>query len=91
MNDAFGVSVLQRVAKFRHQLHRMGRLKSLFFGDLSQVQAINEFHHQKVHSLTNTKIVNRDDIRMAQFAEGSCFAFESFREFGIVGSIEEYF
>jgi hypothetical protein len=37
--------------------------------------------------MSDSEIVNRDDIRMAQFAEGSSFTFESFRELRIVGSL----
>ena len=54
---------------------------------MSQVRAIDIFHAEKVQAVLPSKIINRDNVRMIEFREGSCFTLKPFRKTAIIADV----
>lgn len=81
--DALGVGGLERVADRRDEGERLLRGEPAGPHRLAEVHAIDVFHEQVEVSAALAVLENGDDVRVVEFAEGACFAGETFGEGGI--------
>ena len=91
MDDALVVGELERGADLRNDFQRLARRKFARLLDLPQVRPVHIFHDEIMHGcgrdallrvlaerqLGPAKVVNADDVRVAEFREGAGFAGEA--------------
>ena len=80
MNDALIVCELQRIANLWHDGQRFARGDAAGSQQLAEVDAVHEFHEEKIKALGAAEVVNSDDAGMVQLGEGLGFAGEPFRK-----------
>ena len=83
MHDAAVVRELQRLADRRHNGQRLRRREAARHHRLSQIDAVDVLHHQKIELAGPSEIMHRDDIRMVEFRKSLSFPREPFGEAGI--------
>ena len=85
MKNALLVSFFHCGANLLENIHDPIKRQPSFFGQhVAQRAAIEIFHHQIGHTLAagmrKAKVSYIDNVRMAQTARSTCFAFETFNE-----------
>ena len=87
MNNAAVMSVLEGFADGRDNGQRFLGVKPVRPEDLAQVDAIHEFHQQKIERAGLPEIVDGDNIWMAQARQCLGFALESLGETLVAGAL----
>ena len=78
------MGVLQRRAEFGNQGQRLRRAEARGLHRLAQVDAVDVFHRQPEVAAAFAEIMDRHDVRMAEFRQGPRLPREALREPGIV-------
>ena len=80
MQNALRVGELKRIADGRDDLERLIRREPTRPHGLAQIHAIDELHDEISKATALTKIMHRDDARMAEAGEHTAFAIKALRK-----------
>src|SRR3984893_3804970 len=83
MHDAAVMRELQRLADRRHNGQRLTWREAARHYRLSQIDAVDVLHHQKIERAGPSEVMHRDDMRMVEFRKSLSFPREPFGEAGI--------
>jgi len=84
VNNAFFVSVLERLTDLRNNFQGLLRTEFAGFLQLAQIPAFDVFHQEIVECARNTEIMHGNDVGMGQFGQRARFAIEALGETNIV-------
>ncbi len=83
MDDPLVMSVLHRVAYFRHQLEARGRVKTATAGVFVQGHPADELHgEERLAVLAASRFINLSDPRMLEPAQDLGFVAEAIEQLG---------
>ena len=84
MNDAFVVSILQRIAQMRDDRQCVLRLKLVCLHGVSQGRAVNVFHQEVECVFDTSKLKNRYNVGMIQLRQRASFSSKPQCKFNVV-------
>src|SRR6266567_145277 len=88
MHDSFVVRELQRLANLRDDLQRLAGREFAGLFQLPQVGSIHIFHDEVVKAVHLAEFVERHDVRVAQFSEGTGLAREALGESRVASRLQ---